>query len=170
MKLLMSSVKKVDDCYMIEGNSQRFPTLEGAVKYMKNSRKKKSKSQDGRRFWSDKIDIPMRSTWELTIAELFNELGIEWEYEPERVYFRKEHESYLCDFFLPEYNCWVEIKGWMDKRSEKRCKLFKRYYGAKAGYFIIMKEEMELLKKTPELIYTYLQIAEEERERVEKRL
>jgi hypothetical protein len=130
-------------------------------------RKKTHKSNlEGRKFWSEKLQQPFRSNWEIFIAELLTELGIKYEFEPERVYFRKEHESYLYDFYLPDFNVVIEVKGYMDAKSEKRCKLFKKYYGAKHGFFLVMKDEMELLKLNPELIFTYIGIAQEELRRV----
>lgn len=150
---------------MIDGNSQVFTSIKEISKFIKNQKKGANKFRDGRRFWSHELQMNFRSTWEVELAEIMTHLGITWEYEPERVYFREEHESYLCDFWLPEYNCWIEIKGFMDKRSEKRCKLFKKYYGAKHGYFIYMKEERELVLKDPEMLFAYIEIATKEQER-----
>jgi hypothetical protein len=154
-----------------QGSSEVFDTREEALKrLMSQSTKKKIQSNRGRKFVSQKLNMEFRSNWEILIAEMLTDLNIEFDYEPERVYFRAERESYLCDFYLPEYNCWIEIKGYMDKRSLRRVKLFKKYYGAEAGFFLIEKDELDLLKKTPELIYTFIEIAEKERERIEKQL
>jgi hypothetical protein len=159
-----------DSKWYIQGSSEEFDTREEALGRLNTIRpmRQQKKSVEGRRFHSKKLDMYFRSNWEIFVAELLTDLNIEFEFEPKRVYFRAEKESYLYDFYLPEYNSVIEVKGWFDKRSQKRVKLFKKYYGAKYGFFMIMKEEMELLKNNPELIYTYIQIAEEERIRVEK--
>jgi hypothetical protein len=129
------------------------------------SQPKKEKYRDGRRFYSSKLDMMFRSNWEIELAELLSELGISFQYEPQRFYFRAERESYLPDFYLPAYNTFIEVKGYMDMRSQKRCQLFKKKYGKAYGYFLWEKEERELILKNPELIFTFLEVAQKEQER-----
>lgn len=50
-----------------------------------------------------------RSRLEARWAVFFDSLGIEWEYEPEG--FELPSGWYLPDFWLPEGQAWVEIKG-----------------------------------------------------------
>lgn len=128
--------------------------------------------KSGLKFFSEKENRLFRSTWEIFLAETLTSLGIKYEYEKERFYFKEHKESYLVDFFLPDYNVWVEVKGWMDKRSAKRIKLFLKYYSGTTGFFLMEKEEMELFKEKPELIFTYIEIAQEEmrRKQSEKQL
>lgn len=55
-------------------------------------------------------DIGMRSNWERLAAAYFDEIGLEWRYEPRRfVLPSKRH--YYPDFYLPQLDLWVEIKG-----------------------------------------------------------
>ncbi|MGY0013256.1 hypothetical protein [Bacillus anthracis] len=128
---------------------------------------KKKAYESGLKYYSEKENRLFRSTWEIFLAETLTSLGIKYLYEPERKYFKAEKESYLCDFFLPDYNVWVEVKGWMDKRSARRIKLFLKYYSGNTGFFLVEKEEMELFKENPELIFTYIEIAQEEMRRVQ---
>ena len=150
--------------WFVEGSSEVFPNRVEAIRRAKQLGRKKQDS--GRRFISEKLGIAFRSTWEIELAELMTELGIEWQYEPQRVYFREEHESYLPDFYLPEYNVWIEVKGYMDKRSLRRCKLFKKHFGGTYGFFLYEKEERELVLNNPALLFTYIEIAQRELERV----
>lgn len=120
--------------------------------------------KSGLRFYSEKEATMFRSNWEITFAETLTELGIAYEYEPERVFFKAYKESYLCDFYLPEYDVWVEIKGFMDQRSAKRIKLFRKYYPDRS-FFLVEKEEMELFKENPHLIFTYIDISQKETRR-----
>jgi hypothetical protein len=162
--MVMRRITKKGDFYMVEGSSQHFKTIAEASKYVRNHEKakKKGKTLDGRRFWSEKLQMPFRSTWEIELAEMLTELGIKWEYEPKRFYFRAESESYLPDFFLPEYNCWIEVKGWMDKRSLRRVKLFKKYHGAETAFFLYEKEERKLCLEKPQMVEAFVRIAQEE--------
>ena len=50
-----------------------------------------------------------RSRTEARWAAFFDSLGIPWEYEREG--FELKSGRYLPDFWLPEQDCWIEIKG-----------------------------------------------------------
>lgn len=163
----MRQIKKKGDGYMMEGSSQRFNSIAEANKAKRNIEKAKKnvKQFNGRRFWSEKLQVPFRSNWEIELAEMMEDLEIKWEYEPERFYFRGEGESYLPDFFLPEYNVWIEVKGYMDKRSLRRVKLFKKYHGARTGFFLFEKEERKICLEKPEMLKLFIDIAIQENER-----
>jgi len=163
----MRQLRKEGDYFFLEGSSQQFRTIEEAAKFVRNSEKAKrqGKKIDGRRFWSERLQIPFRSNWEIELAEMLTDLGIAFEYEPKRFYFQGENESYLPDFYLPDYNVWIEVKGYMDKRSYNRVRLFKKHYGESAGFFLWEKEERAITLKNPEMLLTYIDIAQEELER-----
>lgn len=56
--------------------------------------------------------IDMRSTLEGRWAVFFDYLNIKWVYEPDRhPVDGTVRTSYLPDFWLPEHNVWVEVKG-----------------------------------------------------------
>lgn len=123
---------------------------------------KKKAYKSGLRFFSEKENQMFRSNWEIELAELLTSLGIAYEYEIERFFYKAERESYLPDFYLPEYETFIEVKGFMDKRSLKRCNLFRKYQGKQYGFILYEKEERELILKEPALLFTYLGIAQEE--------
>ncbi|PEZ47042.1 hypothetical protein CN367_11795 [Priestia megaterium] len=158
---------KRDGKWFIKGCSEVFDTREEALERMMTMRTNKvnKKNVEGRRFWSEKLQMSFRSNWEIELAEMLTELGIKFEFEPQRFYFRREKESYLPDFFLPEYNCWIEVKGYMDERSLKRVKLFKKYYSSETSFFLYEKEERELALKNPAILMTLIEVAREEMKR-----
>jgi hypothetical protein len=127
-----------------------------------NESPKKKSYKEGLRYFSEKEAMMFRSTWECEIAELLSKLNIPYEYENKRFYYRDHRDSYLPDFYLPTYNVYLEVKGYFDKRSQKRCKLFRQYQGSQYGFFLYMKEERDIILGNPEMIYTYLGIAQEE--------
>lgn len=51
-------------------------------------------------------------TLELHVAEKFNELGILWMRNIPIKYMNEYEHTYYPDFFLPELNKFVEVKGW----------------------------------------------------------
>lgn len=80
-----------------------------------------------------------RSRLEARWAVFFDALGIKWEYEKEGYELSRGHLSslyYLPDFWLPELDCWIEIKGvkptpqeeakahYLALNSKKRCYIF----------------------------------------------
>lgn len=147
-----------------EGNKWRykdkvFSSREEALEYLTKKR------SNGLKFYSEKLKRSFRSNWEVELAELLTELGIRWEYEPRRFHFWAERESYLPDFYLPEFNVWIEVKGYMDKRSLRRIKLFRKYYGKEFGFLLYEKEERELVMKNPCVLFVLLEVAQKECER-----
>lgn len=70
-----------------------------------------------------------RSRLEARWAVFFDQIGMEYQYEPEGFHL-SDGTFYLPDFYLPWFKCWVEIKpNGMDKETyetaEKKCiKLF----------------------------------------------
>jgi hypothetical protein len=43
--------------------------------------------------------------------------GISWRYEPHR--FKLSWCTYCPDFYLPEFDIWIEVKGWADRRRRE---------------------------------------------------
>ncbi len=116
------------------------------VKGQKKTRKRKSV-----KLYHERDGNTYRSTWEIIVADAMYEAGIEYFYEPKRFKFYKEKESYLPDFYIPEYEGYLEIKGWYDERSRKRTRLFKKYH-PEIPYCMFLKDEIDILKKDPTAI------------------
>lgn len=49
-------------------------------------------------------------------AQEMDRTGIVWEYEPKR--FKLSWCTYMPDFYLPEFDIWVEVKGWPQQTGE----------------------------------------------------
>lgn len=59
-----------------------------------------------------------------------DEAGIKWVYEPGR--FRLSWCTYMPDFYLPEFDIYLEVKGWKDRRRQewaKKVDTFRRETG-----------------------------------------
>ena len=69
-----------------------------------------------------------RSRLEARWAVFFDAAGIKYEYEPEGFEFYNwetaDTDWYLPDFYLPQLNCYVEVKGYMDDESKKKIEKF----------------------------------------------
>ncbi len=76
-------------------------------------------------------NIFFRSAWEANYARYLNFANIKWEYEPKTFWFegiKRGCRSYTPDFYLPEEDRYVEVKGWMDKNSRTKLKRMAKYY------------------------------------------
>lgn len=89
----------------------------------------------------------VRSTWELAVASMFDQWGMSWQYEPRAFLVGKGRwrgKTYTPDFYLPELDLYIEVKGWLDPWSRAKMAAFKRKYpGVKL--LLLQKEEMEQL-------------------------
>jgi len=88
-----------------------------------------SRTKGGRR--EDLGNIYFRSSWEANMARYFNFVGIEWQFEPKCFIFhnvKRGSVSYTPDFYLPKDDMWIEVKGWMDPKSQTKLKRFAKYY------------------------------------------
>ena len=60
-------------------------------------------------WFSEKINILFRSSWEKQLAEFLYDKSIEFEYENYKFKYDKTH-NYIVDFYLPKYNLFIEVK------------------------------------------------------------
>lgn len=101
-----------------------------------------SRAKGGKRV--DLNNMYFRSAWEANIARYYNFAGIKWEYEPKTFVFQnitRGSVSYTPDFYLPETDQWVEIKGWMDGKSKTKLKRFEKQYPEEYKKLIIIQEK-----------------------------
>lgn len=80
-----------------------------------------------------------RSTWEANFAKFLDLSGIKYRYEPE--VFDLGNTTYRPDFYIPEWDLWIEIKGWFKKDAKKKIKLFKLIVNKNLK--ILMKKDLE---------------------------
>jgi hypothetical protein len=87
-------------------------------------------------------EIEMRSMWELALADALDHYGYEWEYEPE-VFKLTKSKRYIPDFYLPEEDRWIEVKG--DNYLKMFLKTGKREMFEKLGHTLdmVMKKDIE---------------------------
>lgn len=60
-------------------------------------------------------------------ARELDRAGITWLYEPQR--FRLSWCTYLPDFYLPEFDIWVEVKGYMSEEAQRKVDTFRQETG-----------------------------------------
>jgi len=72
----------------------------------------------------DGLEVKMDSTWEVAMAKKLDELGVKWARDESLVLeyrtIRGRKRRYIPDFFLPEYDLYIEVKGyWTDAARHK---------------------------------------------------
>ena len=89
-----------------------------------------------------------RSTWEANIARIFQYKHQKFKYEPRIFQLRKK--GGVSTTFTPDFrvnNLWWEVKGWMDKRSLEKIKLFLQQYPNKNLIIVCRPKQKPKLPK-----------------------
>jgi hypothetical protein len=69
-------------------------------------------------------DLELRSGFEVLMVLGFYKKGIAFEYEPKSFKLRDAFR-YTPDFYLPETDSWIEVKGWMKEKDQEKVDLFR---------------------------------------------
>jgi hypothetical protein len=67
-------------------------------------------------------NIYFKSLWEANFAKWLDLSGIKWQYESKT--FDLGNTIYTPDFYLPEFDCYIEIKGYLTIFAKEKLKLF----------------------------------------------
>jgi hypothetical protein len=66
-------------------------------------------------------------SWEVFLAKWFDEHSIDWVRNQEKFpYVLDKQRSYVPDFYLPDIDCYVEVKGWKTPKDEAKWSQFPR--------------------------------------------
>ena len=68
------------------------------------------------------VEFTVRGKWELAVANKLNELGILWIRNNLVSYFLRYNRYYNPDFYLPETNQYVEVKGYYSDKDKEKMK------------------------------------------------
>ena len=94
--------------------------------------KKRKRRSRRKKLWSKASDytcldgsiVSMDSTWEVACARRLDTLGIKWVRDPKMklgyVTRGRRKRNYIPDFYLPEHDIYIEVKGyWTDAARHK---------------------------------------------------
>jgi hypothetical protein len=87
--------------------------------------------------------IDLHGSWELNYAKWLDQNNIKWERckRSFSYFFENKRRRYTPDFFLPETNEYIEIKGYKTKKDEAKWDQFPKEF----KLVILMKNELENL-------------------------
>ncbi len=98
-------------------------------------------------------EIMFYSRWEANFARTMNLLKIKWVFQPKT--FDLKTQRYTPDFYLPDFNEYVEIKNFLSDYSLNRDREFRQLY-PKIKLTLILKEDyLKLQKKFSSLIQNW---------------
>jgi len=75
----------------------------------------------------DDVGQYFRSGWEANVARILTYKRKHWEYETMTFEF-ETNVSYTPDFYLPDENIFIEVKGRMDEKSQRQLELMNVKY------------------------------------------
>jgi len=97
----------------------------------KNARRGKDSNLYGKKYWPDRKLFKyngktFRSKWEVDVAKYFDKNNIKWEFESK--IFEINDSTYTPDFYLPDEDKLIEVKGYWYKDAINKYNKFKEIY------------------------------------------
>lgn len=130
--------------------SKRLKGVNGGYRENSNRWKGLYVIVDNQKIWLD-------SSYELRFVNLLTKFNIKWvrNYEKFEYTHIGENRKYIPDFYIPEIDQWIEVKGWVKERDHSKWKDFPHKLK------IILKKTLDKLEELPnkeavmvELVYT----------------
>jgi len=87
----------------------------------------KKVDRSGMNFFFEDLGHRCRSSWEANFARILKHVGINYKYEPKTFKLNKG-DSYTPDFYVVDFDLYVEIKGWETPKFKEKFKRFKQEY------------------------------------------
>ena len=73
-------------------------------------------------------NIVFRSTWEAIVAETLDNANFRYEYEQHKFFISEKLGNYIPDFYIPEKDVYIEVKGqWLFNAIQKIVEFRKKY-------------------------------------------
>lgn len=98
---------------------------------------------------SDLEGIVARSSWEADVMRVLKAHRIDFEFETKMFTFpadvRGRVSAYLPDIYIPQYDIYIEVKGYLDSRGRNKLRKFKKHYPEefKKLYVVISKSNKD---------------------------
>jgi transposase-like protein/AraC-like DNA-binding protein len=113
------------------------------------------KSQEFRGNGGHRADLNnqyFRSNWEANFARILEYNNIKYEYEKHRFFLESMQRYYVPDFYLPDTDTWIEIKGYWIEDAKDKFEFFKKENPDKNIKLIDKKPYKELEEKYKKIL------------------
>lgn len=97
-------------------------------------------------------EVILNGNWEILVSEYLNICNIKWTNiinEIFRYKFENKQRRYFPDFYLPEYNIYIEVKGYVRERDLEKWKVVK-------NLIVLKKGEIKDIKNNNFSIFDYI--------------
>lgn len=151
VKLICVGCKKTFELVPYLSKTQKYCSIHCNIVALgrKTTSPKASKGKNGIRMDIDS-KINFYSTWEANIARVFNLVGLKWEFSP-RIFDLGKH-TYRPDFYLPDFDMFVEVKNFLSPYSLERDTLFRQRYPNIKLELILKEDYLNIKSNYKELI------------------
>lgn len=70
--------------------------------------------------------VMLKGSWEVKVAEWLDSINVVWESEvnPQPYFWNASERMYFPDFYLPEYEVYIEVKGYKTERDDAKWNQF----------------------------------------------
>ena len=116
------------------------------------SERQSLKNSGGKSKWYEVSGQKVQGTWERNVAMKFVELGIQW-YKPKvgkdvwKYTIDGLEKSYTPDFYLPDFEVYLEIKGYWWGNDREKMSLISKQHTDKRLIIITKKEYEEIINE-----------------------
>jgi len=92
-------------------------------------------------------EVCFRSSYELAYAKYLDSIGEEYYFEPKAfpMVINGKETTYRPDFYLPNENTFVEIKGWFSPEAQLKVNKFRELYSKNYNFEILFKNDLKKL-------------------------
>jgi hypothetical protein len=129
-----SEIAKKSSKSFFEKGGKRILTDETKMKISESSKGKTGGYREGTNKWKGgrifckalSKDVWLDSKWEIKFVEILEQFSIEWvkNYKSFEYDWEFSTRKYIPDFFLPEFDLWIEVKGWEKEIDKAKWKSF----------------------------------------------
>ena len=139
------------------------PHSEDTKNYLSELRTTLLENNEGHCKWysisNGEMDIKVQGGWEKIVAETMTILKIKWE---RKVLVYNKIKRYTPDFYLPDYNIYLEVKGWWKDRDIEKTELVLNEHSIDLRVIDNLKQIKEIEKRILDIhsLKKYASVAE----------
>ena len=147
LKKLSNNTKQFNKTYWTEERRKQHSKLMSNIA-AKNPVSYNAENVSGRTKMYDAVDsfgnnVKLKGTWEVLVAKFFDNNSVKWTKEIQREFFyywEGQQRRYYPDFYLTEFDKYVEVKGYQRDRDIEKWKCIQ-------NLIIFKKNEIDCIKK-----------------------
>jgi len=148
---LRQSSKSFNKGYWTEENRKKHSDLMKKV-VKQNPESYSTNNVSGRAKIYEYNGVKLKGTWEVRIATLLDKYNIKWtnDIKPIPYFWEEKWHLYFPDFYLIEYDKYIEVKGYERKRD------ISKWEAVEKPLIVLKQNDFEVLKKEESKIKEYI--------------